>query len=426
MKVLVAGATGALGRALVPRLRDGGHSVLAVARHPSDAGIESIRADLLDDDLHELGARLRRGRPRRDCDSARSVGSRRLGADRPPAHRRHAPAARCRARLRRRALPPAEHRHGLPRRRLGLARRIAPLDESPGRAAVCRPVIEMEAMIRAVERERLAWTILRGGSFVGAGTGEDALAERLRRGDLVVAGDGSNYVSPVNVADMAAAFAAALERAPAGRPSTSSTSRSGAATISTHSPTWSGPPGRGARRSCRCRRRGAARTSPPGVLGWMPRGADLAVWERLSARTHGGARIGKGGRDAHRVDRRSRAHGAGGCGRDARARPPARARSRPERHLGATGGTAPAPPHGSLDSRLTTRSTAKRRFVLGDGDPVRDRCRRHSRRPPRHALRALGSPDLPGDQRAGLRRGRRRVRRRTARRRALRPVVSAS
>ena len=35
----------------------------------------------------------------------------------------------------------------------------APLDSSPERAAVCGPVIELEAMIRAIEPQILAWTI---------------------------------------------------------------------------------------------------------------------------------------------------------------------------------------------------------------------------------------------------------------------------
>jgi len=77
-------------------------------------------------------------------------------------------------------------------------------------------VIEMETMIRKVEPQALAWTILRGGSFVGEGTGQRALIERLRDGTVVAAGDGSNYVSLVNVADMATAVAAAVEAAPAG------------------------------------------------------------------------------------------------------------------------------------------------------------------------------------------------------------------
>jgi len=58
MTVLVAGATGVLGRALVPRLLAGGHSVRAVARGASTAdlpaAVEPIDADVLEDDLLEL------------------------------------------------------------------------------------------------------------------------------------------------------------------------------------------------------------------------------------------------------------------------------------------------------------------------------------------------------------------------------------
>jgi nucleoside-diphosphate-sugar epimerase len=92
----------------------------------------------------------------------------------------------------------------------------APLDESARRSAACRPVVEAEAMIRLIDPQMLPWTILRGGSFVGAGTRQDVLIERLRSRGAVVAGDGSNYLSPLNVADMASAVAAALRYAPAG------------------------------------------------------------------------------------------------------------------------------------------------------------------------------------------------------------------
>jgi nucleoside-diphosphate-sugar epimerase len=92
----------------------------------------------------------------------------------------------------------------------------APLDHGPDRAAICGPVIEMESMIRDVRPQTLAWTILRGGAFVGDGTNANALVEGLRSGKVAVAGDGSNFLSPVTVADMAAAVVASLELAPAG------------------------------------------------------------------------------------------------------------------------------------------------------------------------------------------------------------------
>ena len=220
MTVFVAGATGVLGRALLPRLVANGRSVRAIARSASTAGlpagIELIDADLLEDDLFELV---------RGCDAVVHIATA-IPAD------RSAPAAwdltsRLRTTGTRRLLDAALACR-VPRyvqQSIVMAYRDggdawlderAPLDESPERATICRPVIEMETMIRKVDQQILAWTILRGGSFVGVGTEERALIEALRAGDVVVAGSGSNYLSLVNVADMASAVALSLELAPAG------------------------------------------------------------------------------------------------------------------------------------------------------------------------------------------------------------------
>jgi nucleoside-diphosphate-sugar epimerase len=220
MRVLVVGATGVLGRSLVPRLLAGGHTVRAVARGATaDAlpkGVESASVDLLSGDLDELV---------RGCDAVVHVATA-IPRD-PCAPGAWEPTARLRTLGTRRLLDAAlacgvsryvqqsvvmAYRDG----GAGWLDEQAPLDTSPARAAICGPVIEMETMVRRITPRRLAWTILRGGSFVGAGTAEGALIDRLRAGSATVAGDGSNYVSPVNVADMAAAIAAALEAAPAG------------------------------------------------------------------------------------------------------------------------------------------------------------------------------------------------------------------
>jgi nucleoside-diphosphate-sugar epimerase len=220
MRVFVAGATGVLGRALVPRLVAGGHNVRAVARRASIAdlwpGVELIKADLLEDDLLELVC---------GCDAVVHIATA-IPSD-PSAPGAWDLTARLRTVGTRRLLDAALACR-VPRylqQSIVMAYRDggdawldehAPLDDSPERVALCRPVIEMETIIRKVERQRLAWTILRGGSFVGAGTSQSVLIERLRFGDIVVAGRGSNYLSPVTVVDMASAVAAALELAPAG------------------------------------------------------------------------------------------------------------------------------------------------------------------------------------------------------------------
>jgi nucleoside-diphosphate-sugar epimerase len=74
----------------------------------------------------------------------------------------------------------------------------------------------MEGMVRAVAPGEMAWCILRGGSFVGQGTAQERAIKRLREGVERVPCDGSNYVSMVNVADMAAAICASLTHAPGG------------------------------------------------------------------------------------------------------------------------------------------------------------------------------------------------------------------
>lgn len=220
MTVLLAGATGVLGRALVPRLVARGHRVRALARRPPSTrlprAVELIEADLLAADLRPLVE---------GCDAVVHIATA-IPSD-PIAPGAWDENSRLRTSGTRRLLDASLD--------CGVARYVqqsivmayrdggdsrldeqSPLDDAPARAAVCGPVIEMETMVRGVEPETLAWTILRGGSFVGVGTGQSRLIDGLRSGNVVVAGDGSNYVSLVNVADMAAAVAAALDDAPAG------------------------------------------------------------------------------------------------------------------------------------------------------------------------------------------------------------------
>ncbi|HJQ49439.1 MAG TPA: NAD(P)-dependent oxidoreductase [Gaiellaceae bacterium] len=220
MTVFLAGATGVLGRALIPRLVVRGHRVRAIARRRPPTrlpeGVEFSEADLLTADLRRLVD---------GCDAVihiataipsdpsvpgawddntrlRTSGTRRLLA---------AALASGASRYVQQSIVTAYRAGGD-----AWLDEQAPLDDSPARATVCGPVIEMETMIREVEPQALAWTILRGGSFVGEGTRQFALLDQLRDGTVVAAGDGSNYVSLVDVADMAAAVTTAVEAAPAG------------------------------------------------------------------------------------------------------------------------------------------------------------------------------------------------------------------
>jgi nucleoside-diphosphate-sugar epimerase len=226
MRIIVFGATGVLGRALVPLLVEQGHVVRAVVRSPekvqvlTEGGVELVPGDLLSEDTRKRLPSLMAG-----CQAAVHIATaipRDFGA----------PGAwDANTRLRTegtRALLDAALASGVERyvqQSIVMAyvdggERLldeeTPLDTSPARAAVCAPVIEMEGMVRAVPPERLRWSILRGGSFVGAGTAQEDTIKRLREGSETVPCDGSNYISPVNVNDMAEAVAAALERAHGG------------------------------------------------------------------------------------------------------------------------------------------------------------------------------------------------------------------
>jgi nucleoside-diphosphate-sugar epimerase len=203
--VLVAGATGVLGRALVPALRAAGHEVRGIARRP--AGPDIHAADLLSSDLDEvLGG----------CDAVIHAATeipRDAGAP-------NAWAANTALRTTgtRRLLAAAQA--------VGVRRYLqqsitmayadggdawldesAGFDASPSRASTVAPVQEMESLVQS---SSLAWTILRGGQFVGPGTAQDAVIAALKGGRLTVPCDGRYWISPIHPADLASAMVAAL------------------------------------------------------------------------------------------------------------------------------------------------------------------------------------------------------------------------
>jgi nucleoside-diphosphate-sugar epimerase len=77
-------------------------------------------------------------------------------------------------------------------------------------------LVNMEEQVRAIPTDRLRWSILRGGVFVGKDTFQDGDIQKLRAGELKVPCDGSAYRPMIHADDVATAFAAAVERAPSG------------------------------------------------------------------------------------------------------------------------------------------------------------------------------------------------------------------
>ncbi len=221
MRVFIVGATGVLGRALLPLLQAQGHSVRALlrdsARQPAVAGLEAVSGDLLNARIASALPAMLAG-----CDAAVHI------ATAIPRNPTIPGVWQANTRLRTegtRRLLDAALAAGVPRyvqQSIVMAypdggeRWIderTPLDSSPARATLVGPVIAMEEMIRAVPAAQLQWCILRGGTFVGPGTAQDDQVAWLRQRMVAIPGDGRNFISPIHVGDMATAIVAALERA---------------------------------------------------------------------------------------------------------------------------------------------------------------------------------------------------------------------
>jgi len=236
VKVALAGATGVLGRALVPQLLAAGHAVRCLVRDVEkaerlwkampgwEAGsrLETVRCDLLESGVEARMVSLLEG-----CDAvihaatAIPEDAKASGAwDRNTQIR-----TRGTGRLQRAALEAGVN--------CFLAQSVvmgyrdggeawldesAPLDKTPERAHVCQAVAIVESMMRLFRHQQreVRWVVLREGYFVGPGTGQERQIEQLREGKKIIAGDGANWISPVHVEDAAAAYVMALERAPAG------------------------------------------------------------------------------------------------------------------------------------------------------------------------------------------------------------------
>ncbi|MEV4253265.1 NAD(P)-dependent oxidoreductase [Spirillospora sp. NPDC049652] len=227
MKVLVAGATGAMGRELLPRLVDAGHEVFAMVR--SDAAKETaarlgatpVVADALD--RAQVEAAVREAAPEVVVHQLTAIGH----IDTRHFERSFAATDRLRTEGTDNLLAAA--------RAAGVRRFVA---QSNGAFTYARtggpvkteqdpldgsPVAPMAAMITAVKHLEKAvlnasWTegiVLRYGAFYGPGTSMapgSAQLEMIRKRKFPVVGDGGGVWSFVHVADAAEATVAAVEK----------------------------------------------------------------------------------------------------------------------------------------------------------------------------------------------------------------------
>jgi 2-alkyl-3-oxoalkanoate reductase len=228
MRILIAGASGAIGRPLIRRLKAKQHEVFALTRSLDSAaaskeiGAEPVIADALD--AAAVRAAVGRIRPDAVINELTSL----------PRH--YTPAAMKAAAERDRKvrvegninLLAALHDSGVRRYLLqssafwyepgaGLADESVPFisSASPGVEASARTYLELEA--RASATPGIAFVALRYGFFYGPGTWytrEGDMGEQVRQQQVPVIGEGQGVYSFVHIDDAAAATAAALECPP--------------------------------------------------------------------------------------------------------------------------------------------------------------------------------------------------------------------
>ena len=215
-KVAILGASGVYGRHLTPRLVAAGYGVRALVRRVEAADVaRGCRVDIRVADIFDPDS-LRAGLD--GCDTCINLATSLPG-----------PSGRGDYDVNDRV-----RRDGVPQlmdacRRTGVGRLVqqsiamvgaageALADESAvyrpdGDDLTARAIRATWAMEDAVQASDLDWVILRGGLFYGPGTGfDDDWFARAGAGRLRLPGDGSDFVSLVHIADMAAATVAALD-----------------------------------------------------------------------------------------------------------------------------------------------------------------------------------------------------------------------
>lgn len=220
MRIAVLGATGVFGRHLLPRLTKY-HDVRALVRRPDAAsvaiacGAEVIQADIFEEaSLHtglagcDVAINLATSLPRPGSQGGDYAQNDRLRID----------GARIWVRACRDAGVARIVQQSIAMTHAGGGDAWADettfhaVDETSIAGAAIAAVRTMESTITS---SGLDWLVLRGGLFYGPGTGfdEDWFA-RAHASKLRLPGDGTDYVSLVHIADMAAATTAALKQWP--------------------------------------------------------------------------------------------------------------------------------------------------------------------------------------------------------------------
>jgi nucleoside-diphosphate-sugar epimerase len=227
MRILIAGASGAIGRPLVRRLRANQHEIFALTRPPDSARLKEIGAEpVIADALDAVAVKAAVGRiqPHALINELTSLPQHYAPAEMKAAAERDRKvrvegninllAALCDAGVRRYLLQSSGFWY---------APGAGPADESvpfissasPGVEASARTYLELEA--RASATPGIEFVALRYGFFYGPGTWytrEGDLGDQVRRQQVPIIGEGQGVYSFVHIDDAAGATAAALGCSP--------------------------------------------------------------------------------------------------------------------------------------------------------------------------------------------------------------------
>jgi 2-alkyl-3-oxoalkanoate reductase len=228
MRVLLAGATGAIGRPLIRGLKQQGHSVFGLVRSSestrmlTEMGAEAVIGDALD--AASVRAAIARVRPDAVINELTS-----LPRHYTPAEMKAAAERDSRVRKEGNVNLIAGMRESGVRRYVlqssgfwyapgpGLADESSPLavDASPGIAASARTYVELEST--AFRASEIGGVAMRYGFFYGPGTwytNDGDMGEQVRRQQVPIIGAGQGVWSFVHIEDAASATVTALECAP--------------------------------------------------------------------------------------------------------------------------------------------------------------------------------------------------------------------
>jgi 2-alkyl-3-oxoalkanoate reductase len=227
MRVLLAGATGAIGRPLIRSLKQNGHSVFCLlrsaesARTVGDMGAEALIGDALD--AASVRAAVAQARPDAVINELTSLPRHYTPAEMKAAAERDSRVRReGNVNLLAGMRGSGVHRYILQASGfwyapgLGLADESSPLavDASPGVAAGARTYVELES---TAFRSEIDCVAMRYGFFYGPGTWYTSFAdmgEQVRQERVPIIGAGQGVWSFVHIDDAASATVAALECAP--------------------------------------------------------------------------------------------------------------------------------------------------------------------------------------------------------------------